>query len=272
VGSRQDLADLLACWRADRMAFRREAILLEDGRPFGEAVDAWQADDFRALDDPQYRHGYLERPRGHSKTGDLGTEAVTELVLGPSGQRLYCTAADEDQAGLLLADVVGKFQRSPLLAPLIKITRTSVTVKATGSTLTVLAADAPSAYGLRPDWIAVDELAEWRKRDLWDSLWSATGKRPRCRMLVISSAGWDRTSIAWEARRVAETEADWYFSPRGQCASWISPAWLAQQARSLPRHVYQRLHESRWVEGVGAFLTSAEVDAIFVEVLPAEAA
>ena len=58
---------------------------------------------------------------------------------------------------------------------------------ATGSTLTVLASDAPSAYGLRPDWIAVDELAEWRRRELWDSLWSATGKRPRCRMLVIVS-------------------------------------------------------------------------------------
>ena len=73
----------------------------------------------------------------------------------------------------------------------------------------MLASDAPSAYGLRPDWIAVDELAEWRTRTLWDSLWSATGKRPRCRMLVISTAGWDRTSIAWEVRSIAELETDW---------------------------------------------------------------
>jgi hypothetical protein len=116
---------------------------------------------------------------------------------------------------------------------------------------------------LRPDWIAIDELSEWRRRELWDSLWTATGKRPRCRMLVITTAGWDFTSICWEVRQIAEREADWFFSARGRCATWISEAWLEQQRRTLPAHVFARLHESRWVEGVGAFLTAAEVDAIF---------
>ena len=250
------------------MSFRREAILLENGQAFGTVMEPWQAEDFAALDDPALRHAYLERPRGHSKTGDVATEAVTALVLGPPGQRLYCAAADEDQASLLFQDVLGKFQRNPLLAPLVKVTRRVLTVPSLGSTLTVLASDAPSAYGLRPDWIAVDELAEWRRRELWDSLWSATGKRPRCRMLVISSAGWDRTSIAWEVRSIAEREGDWLFSSRGPCASWISEAWRAQQQRTLPPHVYARLHENRWVDGVGAFLTAAEVDGIFVEALP----
>jgi phage terminase large subunit-like protein len=193
-----DLRGILAGWQADRMRFRREAVLLESGRPFGEVIDPWQVEDFAALDDPQYRHAYLERPRGHSKTGDLGTEAMTELVLGPPGQQLFCCAADEDQASLLFQDVLGKLQRHPWLRAVVKATRRTLTVRSTRSTLTVLASDAPSAYGLRPDWIAADELAEWRRRELWDSLWSATGKRSRCRMLVISSAGWDRTSIAWE--------------------------------------------------------------------------
>lgn len=268
MDSRQDLAALLARWRADRMAFRREAILLEDGRAFGAAIDSWQEEDFRTLDDSRYRHGYLERPRGHSKTGDVGTEAVAELVLGAPGRRLFCCAADEDQGRLLFDDCAAKFARSPLLAPLVKVTKAEIIVKATGSRLRVLAADAPTSWGLRPDWIAVDELAEWRKRDLWDSLWTATGKRRLCRMLVITSAGWDRTSIAWEVRQIAEREEDWYFSARGQCASWISPAWLAQQQRTLPPHVYARLHESKWVEGAGAFLTSAEVDAVFTDALP----
>jgi hypothetical protein len=250
------------------MAFRREAILLEDGRPFGEVIEPWQEEDFAGLDDPHHRHAYLERPRGHSKTGDLGTEAVTELVVGPPGAQLYCAAADEDQAKLLHEDVAGKFGRSPLLGPLVKITRSEIVVKPTGSRLRVLAADAPSAYGLRPGWIAVDELAEWRRRELWDSLWSATGKRRHCRMLVISTAGWDRTSIAWEVRCIAEREADWYLSSRGQCATWIDPAWLAQQQRSLPPHVFARLHANQWVEGVGAFLLAAEVDRIFVDALP----
>ena len=118
-----DIRASLARWRRDRMSFRREAIVLEDGRLFGEVIEGWQTEDFAALDDPEHRHAYLERPRGHSKTGDLGTEAVTELVVGRPNQRLYCAAADEDQARLLRDDVVGKFQRSPLLAPLAKVTR-----------------------------------------------------------------------------------------------------------------------------------------------------
>jgi hypothetical protein len=262
------LAEQLRRWQQDRMAFRREAVTLEDGRPFGETIEPWQAEDFAALDSGQYRHAYLERPRGHAKTFDLGTEAVAELLLGRPGQRLFCAAADEDQARLLFEDVADKFRRSPLLRGSVRIMQREIIVTATGSRLKVLSSDAPTAYGLRPDWIAVDELAEWRRRELWDSLWSATGKRPGCRMLVITTAGWDFAGIAWEVRQVAQQEADWYFSARGQCASWLRPEWLEQQRRTLPAHVFARLHESRWVEGAGAFLLVAEVDAIFTPGAP----
>ncbi len=254
----------LARWRADRMAFRADAITLEDGRPWGEVAEAWQVEDFAALDSGEHQHAYLERPRGHSKTFDLGTEAVTELILGRPGQMLFCAAADEDQARLLFEDVRDKFLRSELLRRSVKVLQREIVVYATGSRLRVLSSDAPSSYGLRPDWLAVDELAEWRRRELWDSLWTATGKRPRCRMLAITTAGVPGISeIAEEVRRIAQEEADWYFSARGQCASWIRPAWLAQQKRTLPAHVYARLHESRWVEGAGAWLTVEEVDGIF---------
>ena len=74
-----------------------------------------------------------------------------------------------------------------------------------------------------------------------------------------------RTGIAWEVRSNAAVEPDWYFSSRGQCASWIRPEWLAQQRRTLPGHVYARLHECRWVDSVGAWLSSEQVEAIFGE-------
>jgi hypothetical protein len=260
--------DQLRRWKHDRMAFRREAILLENGRPLGSAMDPWQEEDFRALDSSAHRHAYLERPRGHSKTGDVGTEIVADLTIGPANQRIYGAAVDEDQGRLLWDDVVGKFQRHPLLAQTVSIKRNVIESKATGSIYRNLNSDAASSWGLRPDRIYVDEFAEWVKRALWDSLWSATGKRPNCRVVIISTAGWDKTSLAWEVRQHAEHEDNWYFSSRGQCASWIRPDWLAQQRRTLPAHVFVRLHQNRWVDGVGAFLTAAEVDAIFVADLP----
>jgi len=251
----------------ERMHFR-EDLLLEGGNRLGDVMDGWQREDFEALDDSAHRHAYLERPRGHSKTGDVATEAVVELFLGGPERELFCVAVDEDQAGILFRDVVGKIRRRPDLNAKVAIGKREITVKATRSTLTVLSSDAPSAFGLRPSWLALDEMAEWRKRDLWDALWSATGKKRDCRVLVISTAGWDKASIAWEVRRIAETEADWLFSSRGQCASWISPAWLDQQKRTLPPHVFARLHLNLWVDNVGAFLTGAEVDGVFVDDLP----
>lgn len=261
--------DLIKRWRQDRAAFRAEAILMEDGTPWGQVAEPWQLEDFAALDalnddgTHTYRHAYLERPRGHAKTFDLGSEAVAELILGRPRQKLYVAATDTDQARLLFDDVAEKLERHSLLRRLVKIKKDTIVVPETKSQLKVLSADAPSAYGLRPDWIAVDELAEWTRRGLWDSLWSATGKRPQTRMFVISSAGWDKTSIAWEVRNNAEQEADWYLKSRGQCASWISAAWLRQQERTLPRHVFARLHLNQWVEGVGAWLTADEVDSVF---------
>jgi hypothetical protein len=244
------------------MAFR-ETLVLEDGQPHGPRMADFQREDFAALDSGKYRHGYFQRPRGHAKTSDAGTEAVTELILGRKGQRLYCVAADEDQAALLFTDVKEKFERTPGLRRVVSITKREITVRSGGSVLRVLNSDAPSAYGLRPDWICCDEMAEWRKRDLWDSLWTATGKRPRCRVIVISTAGWDKTSIAFEVLTNAKQEADWYVSERGQCAPWIAAEWLAQQRRTLPAHVYARLHESRWLDGVGAWLSSHQVEDIF---------
>lgn len=252
----------------DRMTFRDD-IVLESGQRLGDVMDAWQREDFLALDDPEHRHAYLERPRGHSKTGDAGSEAMVELFTGAPGRQLYAVAGDEDQATILFDDVAGKIRRNPALLKKVKIGTSRITVKATGSRLDVLSSDAPTAYGVRPDWLCLDELAEWRKRDLWDSLWSATGKRPDCRVIVISTAGWDRTSIAWEVRQIASTEADWLLSSRGQCATWIKASWLDQQQRTLPAHVFARLHLNQWVEGVGAFLTMAEVDAIFGPMPPA---
>src|SRR5260370_36298013 len=36
----------------------------------------------------------------------------------------------------------------------------------------------------------------------------------------------------------------------------------------LPPHVFRRLHMNEWVDGVGAFLTIEEVDAIFSGTIP----
>jgi hypothetical protein len=100
------------------------------------------------------------------------------------------------------------------------------------------------------------------------SIAGATGKGPRSRVICISTAGWDTSHFSWQVRELAQQEADWYFSSRRQCASWIRPEWLEQQRRTLPEHVFRRLHQNEWVDGFGAFLSSAEVERIFTTEAP----
>lgn len=89
----------------------RESILLRGDVRLGDVMDPWQREDFAALDDPACRRWYLERPRGHAKTSDAGTELSVELLLGPPDPQLYCVAMDEQQAGILLKDVGDKLRR-----------------------------------------------------------------------------------------------------------------------------------------------------------------
>ncbi len=247
----------------DPMWVRKHAIFLPDGQRFGDIMTDWQEEDFVAGDEHPDRHTYWERPRAHSKTWDLAVNAATDMLLGPPRRNLYGLAADEEQGELLKNDIAGIFDRHPTLRPLVKIAARTITVQRSGTTFTNLNSNAPTLYGLRPDRVYVDELVEHRRRDAWDALWTATGKRPGCTVHVISTAGWDRTHFAWAVREHARTDPAWLFSSRGQCAAWITPAWLAQQRATLPEHVYARLHECRWVEGAGAWLSVAQVDGVF---------
>ncbi len=249
------------------MAFR-DALIMPDGRRFGTCMADFQREDFKALDSGRWRHGYLERGRGGSKTTDLAAEAVCELFLGDNGGRLYASATDRDQAGLLHEAAVGWLRRTPGLSRVCRVERWRIILPLKDAILTVLAADERSAWGLQPTWICADELAMWPEgsgEELWHALFTAAPKR-NARVLTISTPGWDRTSLCWRVRELADASPNWYFSVQAQPAPWIPPERLEEMRQSLPVNVYERLFGCRWVEGSGGFLLADEVDKIFGDV------
>ena len=249
------------------MAFRREQLVLDDGRPFGAAVESWQEEHiFKPLDEldsaghPRYRLAYFETPRGQGKTTIAAAEAISELVLGGEGRRIFGFATDEDQAGLLHEAAAGFVERNPLLARSLKVERRLIRSPRTHSYLRVMAADAASAHGLTPDLVVFDELHALQRRELWDAAYTAIVKKRDARMIVISTPGWRRNSIAWEVREAARRTAGYYFwSAGGRLASWLDPEEIERQRAMLPPHVFQRLHEGLWTEGEGAFITAADL-------------
>ncbi len=255
----------VATWRAEPLAFLEDVLSLEDGRSYGANLDAWQRQDFENAFSGAERHIWWERPRGHSKTADAAALALYHVLSAP-GRRVYFAAVDRDQSALAHDSLRGFVQRSPLLRQSLKVDKWRVTAGSIDSALEVLAADAASSWGLRPSLVVVDEFQAWRgapAEELFYSLYSALGKVPGARMLVSTTAGWDRTSLCWKLRQQVRGDPAWLFSRRDQCASWVSPDFLDQQRRILPEHVYRRLHLNEWTEAGGAFLTFAEVESIF---------
>jgi phage terminase large subunit-like protein len=137
------------------------ALVMEDGRRWGEVARRWQLADAAAiLDATGPRLHYLTRPRGASKTTDLAAVAIVALLRQlPPRSRSYAAAADADQAALLLDALAGFVARTGGLAATLRLETSKVTVPGTGATLEVLAADEASSWGLKPALLIVDEFA-----------------------------------------------------------------------------------------------------------------
>lgn len=250
----------------DRQAFR-DILVMPDGQTFGQVMADFQRSTFAGLD--THRHAWIERSRGASKSSDMAAEACVELFLGPRGGRLFAVACDLEQSAIMHELATGFLQRTSGLGRAVRIEKHRILLPAHDSVLTILSADAPSAYGLLPTWILCDEVAQWPERgdDLWTALWSAVPKRS-AKVRCITTPGWSMDSLAWRIRTLALESPQWFVpEPQGP-APWIPASEIEAQRKSLPAHTFRRLFECQWTPSEGAFLSGQEVEAVFTEDLP----
>jgi phage terminase large subunit-like protein len=242
-------------------------------------ADSWQVNDFEATDpawarvaglpsggDKGRERVWLERPRGHSKTGDIA--AMVAFAMSASRRKLrgVIAASDKDQAALQRDAIDCLVRFNTWLADFLEVQRDKVINRHTGSEAVILSNDVPGSYGLTPDFVIAEELTHWSKRDLWDSLFSSAAKRAAgCLLLVIANAGF-QDSWQWELREAIRVDPSWYFSRLdGPKASWITHERLAEQQRLLPRPAFERLWLNLWVPGAGDALESHLIDAAFAK-------
>jgi len=236
------------------LALLASLVIDDDGTRWGEVADDVQWSDATAIllpgsDQP---FNYLTRARGRSKTTDLGGILAAAMLtqLGP-GSRCYAAASDSGQASLLLDAFRDLTGRTPELADAFTCSATRAVCNRSGAVLDVLAADAAGAWGLRPDFMIVDELAGWAEtrqpRRLYEALRSAMGKVAGSRMVVLTSAG---APSHWAMRELehAQRSALWRVNEAVGPPGWMSPERLAEQKSALPESVYLRLFENRWTD------------------------
>jgi hypothetical protein len=224
-------------------------LVLEDGQRWGEAAYGFQWEDTNAILDasaPPYH--FLTRARGSSKTTDLAGVSIAMLLTLPDRSRLHWLAADRDQGALAIDAIGGFVSRTPMLHGALDVQSWRVRFGPTDSTLDILAADAPSAWGLRSNAVFVDEIAQWATtpgpQRLWEAVSTAAAKAKQARMVVLTTAG-DPAHWSYKVLQHAETDPMWRVHQVPGPAPWMDPDRLAEQRR---RHQPSVHHQQAWPE------------------------
>lgn len=190
-------------------------------------------------------------PKGHDKTTLQGRLLNYCLGFGrrKTGLNLYAVAADRDQAALILDAMRAEASLNPWLKS--RILFTHKTAVGAGGKLSILAADAASSQGLRPDFVICDELTCWRNEKLYTAIVSGVSKKRHAVLVVITNAG---VRLSWqhdclEEARLQPAKWDVYESPVGvQLASWMDPSDVAVVRKQMPPGEAARLYDNRWVD------------------------
>ncbi|OYY70343.1 terminase large subunit [Sphingomonas sp. 28-63-12] len=160
--------------------------LLPFQRDWVEAIYAGDAGDERVV-----RTGLLSVARGNGKTVLCAALALAHLC-GPEAEprgECYSAAATKDQSALIFTEMEAIIVATPWLAARLNVKRFHKTIEdgPTGSVYRALASDGHSVHGLASSFVVCDELAQWKKRELFDVLRTSLGKRASPLMLVIGT-------------------------------------------------------------------------------------
>lgn len=281
--------------------FAEKYVVQTKGRWAGEplALETWQRSflDELFLVDEEGRRIYREALLGVARKGGKSTLAAAIglyglLGLGEQGAEVYSAAASKDQARAVFDQARGFVEASPLLRDWLKPMRSAIVCESTGGVYKVLSSDGPLQHGLNPSLVVIDELWAHKDPELYYAL--TTGQLAREEPLIVSitTAGFDRDTIAWQAyergRKLADQGAEamrderflfrWFEAPEGcevddpeawaaaNPSSWIDHDDLAREARRLPEPVFRRLHLNQWTDSVDSWVSASDWDACKGEV------
>jgi phage terminase large subunit-like protein len=137
------------------------------------------------------RTALLSVARGNGKTVLCAALCLAHFI-GPESEpraECYSAGATRDQSALIFTEMEAIVMMTPWMAARLNIQRFHKKMEdlETGSIYRALASDGGSTHGLASSFIVCDELAQWKRRDLFDVLRTSMGKRAEPLLLVIGT-------------------------------------------------------------------------------------
>ena len=268
------------------------------GRPF--VLSPWEDDLVRTIfgwkradGTRRYRIVWVEVARKNGKTTLAAAIALyMTFADGEPAAQVYSIAGNGDQARIVFEEASRMVMMNPALHGdgAADVFKPSIFIMRTGSSFKPLSSSAKTKHGLNPHGVIGDEVHVWKDREQFDVMQTAVGARRQPLQIYITTAGYDRNSIAWELHDTAVKVRDGvldlpWFLPVIFAADpeddWTDPAtWrkanpnmgisvsekhLAEQcasAQATPaqENVFKRLHLNIWTDAASRWIKMEDWD------------
>jgi phage terminase large subunit-like protein len=169
----------------------------------------------------RYRRAFVGIGSKNGKTGIASGIAAKGLYAdGEFGAEVYSAASSRDQATLVYRELASMVRQTPELRKISKLYDSikRIYVPSTESFFQALSSDADTSDGVNPSMWIVDELHRHKNRELYDMLRQKTGTREQPLGIVITTAGYDRSSVCY---------SEWQYARRVQAGLVDDPTYLA---------------------------------------------
>jgi phage terminase large subunit-like protein len=160
----------------------------------------------------QYTKAFFALPRKNGKT-ELIAALVLYLMLGTGkrSQRIFSASGTAAQAALVHEAAATMIHNDPALDELCicyEGNEKKIVCKPLNTTYQALSSDAPTKHGLNPSTVVFDELHVFPNRQLYTALTTGYATRREPLTIMITTAGFDKTSLCYEKWRYAEDVRD----------------------------------------------------------------
>lgn len=183
------------------------------GKPF--ILMDWQRDDLtmplfswmRANGTRRYRTAFITMAKKNGKSA-YGSGLSLYMLVGDGepGAEVYPCAADRDQARIVYNEAANMVDASPALRDMLDVRRSQSRINhpPSRSWMKALSAEVPTKEGLNWSMLPFDELHAQKTRLLWDTLRYGGAARRQPLLFVMTTAGYDQTSICFEQYEYAK--------------------------------------------------------------------
>lgn len=192
----QHVIDFFAWLKHSKGEWAGQTVTLEAWQQFVLAmVFGWK----RADGTRRFRTSYLEVARKNGKSTFAAGVGLYLLVAdGEPGAEVYTAATKRDQARITHSEATRMVKASPALRSRVRTFKDNLHINGTASKFEPLGRDADSLDGLNIHGAIIDEFHAHPTRDLYDVIETATGSRRQPLMFIITTAGFDRSTVCFQ--------------------------------------------------------------------------